>query len=148
MKMKKLTILLFSAILFSCQNQSLNTTSEKDSTDSNKTIIDSNAADTSGVQIHGSILPPNTEEAETLVARYYSTRNQEMKYPFYKGLGLKVLDIKRIDATDSFLVLAHVNGRKWPNPNKDTFTLPFEESKRIRAFKNGTIWEADSVGLK
>ena len=146
--MRTLIIFLLSIILVACQNQSSKNSEKTDSAISNKTFIDSKTADTSSIQTQGPILPPNTEEAETLVARYYSTRNQEMKYPFYKGLGLKVLDIKRIDATDSFLVLAHVNGRKWPNPNKDTFTFPFEENKRIRAFKNGIVWQADSVGLK
>jgi hypothetical protein len=146
--MKTLTILLFSAILFSCQNPSSKTNLEKDSTDSNKTIISPTSADTSIQQNQGSILPPNREDAETLLARYYSTRNQELKYPYYKGLGLKVLDIKRIGATDSFLVFAHANGRIWPNPNKDTLTLPFEEDKQIRAYKIGTLWQADSVGLK
>jgi hypothetical protein len=148
MNMKTLTILLFSAILFSCQNESLQNASKKDSSDSNKTIPDSKNSDTSSQQTHKFILPPDTEEAETLVARYYSTRNQEMKYPFYKGLGLKILDIKKISVTDSFLVYANVKGRKWFNPNKDTLTIPFEENIRIRAYKNGTLWQADSIGNK
>ncbi len=146
--MRTLVIFLLSVILFACQNQSSKNTEKTDSAVSNKTFIDSKTADTSSQQTQEIILPPDTEEAETLVARYYSTRNQELKYPFYKGLGLKILDIKKISETDSFLVYAHVNGRKWTNPNKDTLTIPFEENIRIRAYKDGALWQADSVGNK
>jgi hypothetical protein len=146
--MRTLVIFLLSVILFACQNLSSKNTEKTDSAVSNKTFIDSKTADTSSIQTQGPILPPDTEEAETLVARYYSTRNQEMKYPFYKGLGLKILDIKKISETDSFLIYANVTGRKWLNPNKDTLTIPFEENMQIRSFKNGTLWQADSVGKK
>lgn len=118
--MKKYAILLFAILLFSCQNQP-----EQES-----------------------IRPPDNDEAETLVARYYSTRNQEMNYPFYKGLGLNIMEIKRISGTDSFLVSARVNGRIWPNYNKDTLTFPFEENKNIRVFKSGALWQGDSIGKK
>ncbi len=118
--MKKCSILLFAILFFSCQNQS-----EKEP-----------------------IRLPNKDEAETLVAKYYSTRNQELNYPFYKGLGLNIMEIKRIPGTDSFLVSARVNGRKWPNPKKDTLTFPFEENKNIRAYRNGAIWQGDSIGIK
>mgnify|MGYP006318339033 CR=1 FL=1 len=118
--MKKYAILLFVPLFFSCQNQP-----EQEP-----------------------IRPPNKDEAETIVARYYSTRNQELNYPLYKGLGLNILEIKRISGTDSFLVSAKVNGRKWPNPTKDTLTFPFEENKSIRAFKNGALWQGDSIGKK
>jgi hypothetical protein len=116
--MKNCAIFLLAVVFFSCQN-----TQE-------------------------SIRPPDKDEAETLVARYYSTRNQELNYPFYKGLGLNIMEIKRITGTDSFLLIAHVTGRKWPNPNKDTLTFPFEEIKNIRAFKNGALWQGDSIGKK
>jgi hypothetical protein len=118
--MKKLSILFFAVIFFSCQNQS-----EEEL-----------------------ILPPDRDEAETLVAKYYSSRNQELNYPFYKGLGLNIMGIKRIPGTDSFLVSARVNGRKWPNPKKDTLTFPFEENKNIRVFRNGVLWQGDSISKK
>jgi hypothetical protein len=133
---------------FSCQDPSLKNTEKTNRADSIKTIVDIHPGDTAGQKSQLPIPAPDKEEAETLVARYYSTRNQEMKYPFYKGLGLKILDIKKISETDSFLVYANVKGRKWLNPNKDTLTIPFEENIRIRAFKNGNLWQADSVGNK
>jgi hypothetical protein len=145
--MKFLPFLLIMLFTSSCQNQADKNIIVKDSTtikeiptDTSNGIINKSAGE--------ALNPPSIEDAETLVARYYSTRNQELKYPFYKGLGLKILDIKRIDESDSFLVFTHVTGRKWPNPNKDTLTFPFEENNRIRAFKNGALWQADSVGKK
>jgi hypothetical protein len=146
--MKKYFILLFSITFFSCQNNSENKSLQTDSTGIMKTNTDLNSADSTIQHSKEPIRPPDMEEAETLVARYYSTRNQELQYPFYKGIGLKILEIKNIPGTDSFFVFARVSGRKWPNPNKDTLTFPFEENKRIRAFKNGPLWQADSVGKK
>lgn len=139
--MKKCSIFLFAVLFFSCQNQSEKNTSQPE-------IVASNAPDSATQNTPEPIRPPDKDEAETLVARYYSTRNQELMYPFYKGLGLNILEIKRISGTDSFLVSAKVNGRKWPNPNKDTLTIPFEENKNIRAFKNGALWQGDSIGKK
>jgi hypothetical protein len=146
--MNKCTILLFAVLFYSCQNQSEKNTTQPDSTDLPKKIVASNAPDSVDQNAQEPIRPPDKDEAETLVARYYSTRNQELNYPFYKGLGLNIMEIKRIPGTDSFLVSAKVNGRKWPNPNKDTLTFPFEENKNIRAFKNGALWQGDSIGIK
>jgi hypothetical protein len=146
--MKKCAILFFSVIFFSCQNQSEKNYSKPDSSAITKKIMESNSFDSASLQITEPIRPPDMDEAETLVARYYSTRNQELMYPFYKGLGLNIMEIKRIPGTDSFLVSAKVNGRKWPNPGKDTLTFPFEEIKNIRAFRNGTLWQGDSIGKK
>jgi hypothetical protein len=146
--MNKCSFILFAVLFFSCQNLSEKNTHQPEHTNINKKIVDPNSPDSTSQLIHELISPPDIEEAETLIARYYSTRNQELKYPFYKGLGLKILEIKRITGTDSFLVFAKVNGRKWPNPNKDTVTLPFDENKSIRAFRNGPLWQADSVGNK
>ena len=146
--MKKYFILLFSITFFSCQNNSENKSLQTDSTGIMKTNTDINSADSTIQHSEDPIRPPDMEEAETLVARYYSTRNQELQYPFYKGIGLKILEIKSIPGTDSFFVFARVSGRKWPNPNKDTLTRPFEENKRIRTFRNGPLWQADSVGKK
>lgn len=139
--MNKCTILLFAVLFYSCQNQSEKNTTQPE-------IVASNAPDSANQNAQEPIRPPDKFEAETLVARYYSTRNQELNYPFYKGLGLNILEIKRISGTDSFLVSAKVNGRKWPNPNKDTLTFPFEENKNIRAFRNGALWQGDSIGKK
>jgi hypothetical protein len=146
--MKKCTILLFAVLFFSCQNQSEKNISQADSSDISTKLVASSAPDSANQNTQEPIRPPDMDEAETLVARYYSTRNQELMYPFYKGLGLNIMDIKRIPGTDSFLVSARVNGRKWPNPNKDTLTFPFEENKTIRAFKNGALWQGDSIGKK
>ena len=146
--MKKCTILLFAVLFFSCQNQSEKNTSQPDSSELTKKNVASNSPDSANQNIQESIRPPDMDEAETLVARYYSTRNQELQYPFYKGLGLNIMEIKRISGTDSFLVSARVNGRKWPNPNKDTLTFPFEENRNIRAFRNGALWQGDSIGKK
>jgi hypothetical protein len=139
--MKKCAILFFAVLFYSCQNQSEKNTNQPE-------IVASNAPDSANQNAQEPIRPPDKNEAETLVARYYSTRNQELNYPFYKGLGLNILEIKRISGTDSFLVSAKVNGRKWPNPNKDTLTFPFEENKNIRAFRNGALWQGDSIGKK
>lgn len=146
--MKKYFILLFSITFFSCQNKSENKSLQTDSTGIMKIKSDLNISDSTNKLSGEPIRPPDIEEAETLVARYYSTRNEELQYPYYKGIGLKILEIKSISGTDSFFVFAKVSGRKWPNANEDTLTFPFEENKRIRAFRNGPLWQADSVGKK
>jgi hypothetical protein len=79
---------------------------------------------------------------------FYSARNRELKYTFYKGLGLEILEINSITGTDSFRIEAKVTGRKWPNPNKDTVTLPFEEKRIISTIKTERGWQADSIGVK
>jgi hypothetical protein len=146
--MKKCYNLFFGVLLFSCQNQLEKNSSQPDQKGIDKKIVESHSPDSAIQYTKEPIRPPDTEEAETLVARYYSTRNEELQYPYFKGLGLKILEIKKLSGTDSFLVFAKVNGRKWPNPNKDTTTFPFEENKLIRAFKNGPRWQGDSIGIK
>ena len=146
--MKKYATLLLALFFFSCQNQTEKNSPQPDPSGLNKKIVEPKSLDSANQNTQEPIRPPDMEEAETLVARYYSTRNEELQYPFYKGLGLKITEIKRLSGTDSFLVFAKVNGRKWPNPNKDTLTFPFEEYKNIRAFKNGALWQGDSIGKK
>jgi hypothetical protein len=145
--MKLLVFSILTILLFSCQNKSAKDTNVPGK--ENLVVIkDTIDADTSGQATSLPILPPGKEDAETLVAKYYSARNREMKYPYYKGLGVEIFEIKGIKGTDSFRIEANITGRKWLNPNKDTLTLPFEEKRTIRTLRNKDGWQADSIGIK
>ncbi len=146
--MKLLVIFSLTILLLSCQNNPAKDTNATGNLESSAVVKDTNDAGTSGQATSQPILPPGKEDAETLVAKYYSARNREMKYPFYKGLGLEIIEVKSITGTDSFRIEAKVTGRKWLNPNKDTLTLPFEEKRTIRTLRNKDGWQADSIGLK
>ena len=146
--MKLLVFSLFTILLFSCQNKPAKDTNAPGNRESLGIMKDSIDADTSGLATSQPILPPGKEDAETLVAKYYSARNRELKYPYYKNLGLEILEVNSIRGTDSFRIEAKVTGRKWLNPNKDTLTLPFEEKRTIRTLRNKEGWKADSIGLK
>jgi hypothetical protein len=146
--MKLLVFSLLTVLLFSCENKPANDNNASGNSKSLDLIKDTVAADTASTPLSQPIIPPGKEDAETLVAMYYSARNRELKYPFYKGLGLEILEIKSITGTDSFRVEAKVTGRKWPNPNKDTLTLPFEENRTIRTIKTERGWLTDSISLK
>lgn len=131
--MKFCAILFFICILFSCKNPDK---PRNISTDNLKPSISVPAQE---------VVAPTVEEAETLIAKYYSARNREKKYPFYKGLELRIISTNRISETDSFLINANVTGRKWNNPNKDTLTIPFEEIRIIQVIKQGNFWQSDSL---
>jgi hypothetical protein len=146
--MKLLVFTFLTIILFSCQNKPANDHNAAGNSESLDLIKDTVTADTASMPLSQPILPPGKEDAETLVTMYYSARNRELKYPFYKGLGLDILEINSITGTDSFRVEAKVTGRKWPNPNKDTLTLPFEEKRTLRTIKTERGWQADSIGIK
>jgi hypothetical protein len=146
--MKLLVFSCLTILLFSCENKPAKDTNAPRNTESSAVVKDTIVADTSGLATSQPILPPGKEDAETLVARYYSARNRELKYPFYKGLGLEILEVNGIKGTDSFRIEAKVTGRKWLNPNKDTLTFPFEEKRTIRTLRNKDGWQADSIGLK
>lgn len=146
--MKLLVFSCLTILLFSCENKPAKDINATGNIESLSVKKDTNDADTSGLATSQPILPPGKEDAETLVARYYSARNRELKYPFYKGLGLEILEVNGIKGTDSFRIEAKVTGRKWLNPNKDTLTLPFEEKRTIRTLRNKYGWQADSIGLK
>lgn len=147
--MKLLVFLLLTVLFFSCQNNPAKDTNPPVNREPRDIITDTaNTTDTSGLAASHAILAPEKEEAETLVAKYYSARNRELKYPYYKGLGLEILEVNSIIGTDSFRINAKVTGRKWPNPNKDTLTFPFEEKRTIRTIRNTDGWQADSIGIK
>lgn len=146
--MKLLVFSLLTILLFSCQNKPAKDTNAPANTEGQGVMKDSIDADTSDLATSQPILPPGKEDAETLVAKYYSARNRELKYPYYKNLGLEILEVKSIKGTDSFRIEAKVTGRKWLNPNKDTLTLPFEEKRPIRTIKKESGWQADSIGIK
>jgi hypothetical protein len=146
--MKILVLSVLTILLFSCENKPAKNTNASGSRENLNVIKDSIDTITSGRAPVQPILPPGNEDAETLVAKYYAARNRELKYPYYKGLGLEILKVNRITDTDSFLVVSSVTGRKWPNPNKDTLSLPFEEKRTIRTIRNKDGWQADSIGIK
>jgi|GEM_PF-4910149 len=146
--MKLLVFSILTILLFSCQNKSPKDTNAPGNRESLGVIKDTIDADTSGLATSQPKLPPGKEDAETLVAKYYSARNRELKYPFYKGLGLEILNVTPIKGTDSFRVEAKVTGRKWLKPNKDTLTFPFEEKRTIKTLRNKDGWQADSIGIK
>jgi hypothetical protein len=146
--MKFLVFPILTILLFSCQNKQANDNKTPGNRESLDLIKDTVASDTAGMSISPPQLPPGKEDAETLVAKYYSARNRVLKYPYYKGLGLEIITINSIPGTDSFKIEAKVTGRKWPNPNKDTLTLPFEEKRTISTIRNKDGWQADSIGIK
>jgi hypothetical protein len=146
--MKLLVLLFFTVMFSSCQHKQLKENTAPENVGRTEEKSSNAITDSTDNKARQPILPPGTEDAETLAARYYSTRNREKLYPFYKGLGLKVLEIDRITGTDSFRIQLKVTGRKWPNPNKDTLTIPFEENRTIRAIKTEKGWQADSINLK
>ena len=146
--MKFLVSPFLTLLLFSCQNKPGNETNAPVNRELIDIITDTVHTDSSGPAKIRTIFPPNKEDAETLVAIYYSARNRELKYSYYKGLGLEILDVYPVKGTDSFLVEAKVSGRKWPNPNKDTLTIPFEEKRTIRTIRTNDGWQADSIGIK
>jgi hypothetical protein len=146
--MKLLVLSLLTVLLFSCNNNPANNIIADGQREKLDTINDTNNKDSSGSAMSQPILPPGKEDAETLVAKYYSARNRELKYPFYKGLGLEILNVTPIKGTDSFRIESKVTGRKWLNPNKDTLTFPFEEKRTIKTLRNKDGWQADSIGIK
>jgi hypothetical protein len=146
--MKLLGLLFFTVMFSSCQHNQLKENTPPENFGRMEEKSSASITDSTDNKASQPIFPPGTEDAETLAARYYSARNREKLYPFYKGLGLKVLEIDRITGTDSFRIHLKVTGRKWHNPNKDTLTLPFEENRSIRAIKTEKGWQADSTGLK
>ena len=146
--MKLLVFSCLTILLFSCQNNPAKNSKAPGIAESLSVTKDTTDADTASLVTSQRILPPGKEEAETLVARYYAARNRELKYPYYKGLGLEILEVSGIKGTDSFQIDATVTGRKWLQPNKDTLTSPFEEKRTIRTLRNKDGWQADSIDVK
>ena len=84
--------------------------------------------------------PFTKEDAETLLAKYYSALNRQAAYLKYKGLGLSIIAIDSSRSEDSIYVKALAAGRIWENPQRDTLTKPFRKELQFTAWKEAGQW--------
>lgn len=87
----------------------------------------------------------DTEAAETIIARYYSDLNRAAGYNHYKGLGLKILDIKVAEDSSNYLIYSENTGRIRKQNSGDTSTAAFSEKLTLKASFVNNNWEAEPI---
>ncbi|WP_336516139.1 hypothetical protein [Pollutibacter soli] len=85
------------------------------------------------------------ETAETIVANYYADLNRAAGYTRYKGLGLKILDIKAEQDSSVYLVYSENTGRISIRNTDDTTSASFSEKLTLKASFLNNNWEAEPL---
>jgi hypothetical protein len=89
------------------------------------------------------VLDPET--SETIVANYYSDLNRAAGYIRYKGLGLKILDIKAEPDSSAYLIYSENMGRIRIENSEDTTSASFSEKLTLKASFINNNWEAEPL---
>ncbi len=79
------------------------------------------------------------EEAETIVAKFYSAQNTKAGYPVFKGLFLQIDSVNYSADTAIAYINATVIGRRQYSEN-DTVTKSFKSTDTVQARLAGRIW--------
>ena len=130
MRARIIAIICLSAIIFSCNNQSKKSSEAK----TDKT------AKENGVKKNVPML--TQEEAETIISKYFSEKNQQKGYIHYKALFLDIDSIIHSENEQSAGIISTISWRETKN-QADTTSIPFAITDSFRLNYTSYSWKSD-----